>query len=397
MTFLHSFASRRSKQTGPFSKQTSRRLRSVARRSVARRSGALRSVALCLSLSLCATLAGSLSPTAAFAQPSASDKASAEALFTAGRAALDAGEYAAACEKFEASQQIDPGVGTLLYLGACYEKLGRTASAWASFREASSVARAAGQGDRADVARERAKKLEPQLFRLTVHVAKENDIEGFGLQHGPRTLSRATFGVATPVDPGSHELTASAPGYQSWSTLVSVPNGPGSQSLSVPALVKLDTPPPGPIVAPAPGAAAPTGPAPAAGPAPDSTNDDTGSGQRTAALVLGGLGVVGLGVGTALALVAMNKDSDADDLCDDSTCFDDEGIELSQDARAAGNGATVGYLVGGAALVGALVLYLTAPSGAATAGANSVTKDSGLKLNGGVGPEGGNVWLGGQF
>lgn len=378
MTTDHPFARLPSSRRPP---RAGRRLRSAA-------------FGLSLSLSLAASLA--IDADIAVAQPSAADKAAAEALFTAGRDALDAGNYAVACEKFEASQQIDPGVGTLLYLGACYEKLGRTASAWASFREASSVAQAAGQSDRAEVAKERADKLEPQLFRLTVHVAKDNSMEGFKLVHGPTPLSPATFGVPTPVDPGAHELTASAPGFQSWSRLVSVPNGPGSQTVSVPALVKLEGQAAPPAAAPVPVAEEPAaGPAPApAGPGGDTiTPEDEGSGQRTAALVLGGLGVVGVGVGTAFALVAMNKDSDADEVCEeDTTCSTEEGVTLSEDARAAGNVATVGYLVGGAALVGALVLYLTAPSGS-----SDETASSGLRLNGGVGPDGGNLWLGGQF
>jgi len=38
----------------------------------------------------------------------------------------------------------DPRPGRLLALGDCYEKAGATASAWATFREAKSLARQAG-------------------------------------------------------------------------------------------------------------------------------------------------------------------------------------------------------------------------------------------------------------
>jgi len=60
----------------------------------------------------------------------------------------------------------DPAVGTLLYLAECLEKSGRTASAWATFREASSAARASGQAERARIGQERASKLESRLVRL---------------------------------------------------------------------------------------------------------------------------------------------------------------------------------------------------------------------------------------
>src|SRR5438132_4379169 len=71
---------------------------------------------------------------------SAADKAAAEALFDQGRAAMQASDFAKACGLLERSQRIDPGIGTLLYLAECYEKHGRTASAWATFREAADAA-----------------------------------------------------------------------------------------------------------------------------------------------------------------------------------------------------------------------------------------------------------------
>src|SRR5882672_1951966 len=97
---------------------------------------------------------------------SASDKAAAEALFDQGRAAMQEGDFARACGLLERSQHIDHGVGTLLYLGECYEKSGRTASAWATFREGADAASSANEQARSRLARERAARLEPQLSRL---------------------------------------------------------------------------------------------------------------------------------------------------------------------------------------------------------------------------------------
>src|SRR5689334_16417638 len=102
---------------------------------------------------------------------SAADKAAAEALFDQGRAAMQEGDFGKACGLLERSQHIDPGIGTLLYLAECYEKSGRTASAWATFREAADAATAAKEPQRARTGRERAQRLEPLLSRLTVQVA----------------------------------------------------------------------------------------------------------------------------------------------------------------------------------------------------------------------------------
>src|SRR5262245_14503400 len=104
---------------------------------------------------------------------SASDKAAAEALFDQGRTAMQEGDFAKACGLLERSQHIDLGIGTLLYMAECYEKSGRTASAWATFREAADAAEAAKKTDRARTGRERAARLEPTLSRLTIQIAPD--------------------------------------------------------------------------------------------------------------------------------------------------------------------------------------------------------------------------------
>src|SRR6188768_4533635 len=99
-------------------------------------------------------------PTPAHAEAGAAQKAAAESLFDDGLKAMKSGHFAEACPKLEESERIDPAIGTLLYLGECYEKTGRTASAWATFREAASLANTSNQADRARVASARAQGLE---------------------------------------------------------------------------------------------------------------------------------------------------------------------------------------------------------------------------------------------
>ncbi|MFM2417004.1 MAG: hypothetical protein RL385_1727, partial [Pseudomonadota bacterium] len=74
------------------------------------------------------------------AETNAADKAAAEALFDRGLQLLRDGKVSEACSALEESESIEPGIGTMLYLADCYERLGRTASAWALFREAASRA-----------------------------------------------------------------------------------------------------------------------------------------------------------------------------------------------------------------------------------------------------------------
>src|SRR6266498_1038121 len=79
-------------------------------------------------------------PGAASAQVSAENRAAAQALFDLGRTLITSGRAEEACPKFEESQRLDPGVGTQLNLADCYDRTGRTASAWTLYIEAPRVA-----------------------------------------------------------------------------------------------------------------------------------------------------------------------------------------------------------------------------------------------------------------
>src|SRR6266542_1094605 len=149
------------------------------------------------------------------------DKPTAEALFAEGRRLMAAGNYAAACPKFAASQRLDPGVGTMLNLADCYEKTGMTASAWATFREAASAARGAGSREREQVARERADALEKSLARVNITIDAK-DARDMQVKRDGIALEPAALGTPVPVDPGKHVIEVSAPGKKKWTQTVDV-------------------------------------------------------------------------------------------------------------------------------------------------------------------------------
>src|SRR5262245_57348440 len=123
----------------------------------------------------------------------AQDKAAAEALFDEGRKLMEAKNYAAACDKFERSQQIDPSVGTLLNLGACFEKLNKLASAWTRYREAGNLA-AKTSDPRANVAAEHARQLEPKVSRLTINVTDAAKVDGLEVSRDGVKVAAALYG-----------------------------------------------------------------------------------------------------------------------------------------------------------------------------------------------------------
>jgi serine/threonine-protein kinase len=99
------------------------------------------------------------------------------------------------------------------------------------------------------------------------------------------------------------------------------------------------------------------------GPGPETTPSN-GSTQRTIGLVVGGLGVIGIGIGTVFGLSAMSKENDATkNYCDSTDHCTGQGVQLGKDAQSAATASTIAFAVGGIALAGGVLLYFTAPKG----------------------------------
>jgi serine/threonine-protein kinase len=74
-------------------------------------------------------------------------------------------------------------------------------------------------------------------------------------------------------------------------------------------------------------------------------------------------GLVSIGVGTAFGLSAKSKNDEAAGMCSGLECTDQRAITLTDDARTAATISTVGFVAGGALVVGGAALYLLAPTG----------------------------------
>ena len=144
----------------------------------------------------------------AMAPSAAAQETEGERLFREGRANMLDGRFDAACPMLAKSQELEPHVGTLLNLAACHERQGKVGSAWVEYQKALTAARAEGQTERAQLAEERIKVLEPRVPWLRVS-SSVDDVE-ISLDGGE--LARVAWDQEMPVDPGVHVVTAARGG-----------------------------------------------------------------------------------------------------------------------------------------------------------------------------------------
>ncbi len=288
---------------------------------------------------------------------SADDRAVAQQVFQEGRELMAAGRVAEACPKFAAAAQLSQTAGVRLNLAECYGKLGKTASAWVKINEALALAERSGDSVAASVARAQISALRPNLSYLTITVAPGTAARGLEVDLDGEKIPDAAWGTAFPVDPGEHEVSAQAPARSPWSTKTTVSGAGARATVSVPELPNEETravPVPGAPVGAAVSVTTTAGSAPAGG--------GERSPMRMLAVVSGGLGVTGLGIGAIFGLAASAKKSAYEQHQAHGACLDEECVALSKDALASAGASTLGFVVGGALVVTGAVLWLAAPT-----------------------------------
>jgi hypothetical protein len=111
---------------------------------------------------------------------------------------------------------------------------------------------------------------------------------------------------------------------------------------------------------------APAAPMPPSGPAPPppslkAPSHSLGT-QRLIALGAGGVGVVGLALGTAFGAIALSQRNDAKNACPGMTCSTPGGSQKWNVAASSGNVSTVALIVGALGLGGGAILWISAPT-----------------------------------
>jgi hypothetical protein len=291
----------------------------------------------------------------------------AEQLFREGRELVQSGHVDAALEKFEASQQLDPSLGTLLNLADCLERLGRTASAWARFTEAEQAARMEKDRMRERTASEHAHVLEAKLIRLRIVVGQQTGPASVTVEFDGKPLSSALIGAAMPVDPGEHRVLARAAGKRDWTSNVQLTT-PGETSdltiaelapelapeASAPVIIQAEPKPP---AAPGPSTESHEMRPPLVDVAAHTQPAHTRPGLVT--IVSGAAGLVALGIGTGYGIAARRAWNDAKDgSCSNGVCPTANAQSRSEAAGSRADISTVSFIAGGALATAAIVSYL---------------------------------------
>ncbi len=243
----------------------------------------------------------------------------AQTLFDEGKRLMKEEKYAQACPKLAESYKLQQFTGTLLNLATCNEKWGKTATAWAQFRDALATAKREANADREGYARTHIAALEPKISHLTISAGAGVDTTGLTVTLDDVSLGTAILGAALPVDPGKHVIAVAQQGKEPWKTEVEIGQESDAKSVAIPPLKDL---PPPPKEQPK---IVPIGPTKPVEPPPR---------DNTAGWVVGGTGVALLGASLFTGIEASSKWNTRNDLCPSDICkAGNGGLDADKTAR----------------------------------------------------------------
>jgi hypothetical protein len=278
-------------------------------------------------------------------EPNVHDKAA--TAFLDARKLIEQGNCDAAVPKLRESLSYESSIGARLSIVDCLEPHDPLAS-WRMLKEASVLA-LMNHDDRLSVIEQRAALLQTHLATITFKLPLASEQPGFELRVDGDLIDRYVYRYGYATSAGRHVVEASSNGKR-FAGAVNV--DVGAQAL-VDVILKGDDckTTPAPVLA-----SAPT-------PAPIF---DRGASRRTLGLALGGVGLASIANGVVFGLLTLDKKSTLESQCGGSigTCnAPNRSLEPeSEAARTTAAISTASFIIGGAALLGGVALYVTAPS-----------------------------------
>jgi hypothetical protein len=262
----------------------------------------------------------------------------AEELFRQGRAAAEAGDFARACDRFAASEKLEPAPGTLLNIADCEQHLGKLVLAEEHFElAASGFSRTDPR--RAFVVR-RVAEIEQRLAHVTVHASILP--EGAQVTRDGAPFDLRTLDQPLKADPRTTTFVVSAPGLVDRAFVVALRDGQSAEVTLGPG-----------ESAPAAASLAPI--APAESPSPRAARAT----WRTLGYVAGVTGVASIAVGAVTGALALHEASVVKGHCQIPayTC-DAQGVSAGATGQSYALASTVTLAVGAALVVTGVLLVL---------------------------------------
>jgi hypothetical protein len=289
-------------------------------------------------LATIAVLLAALGVTSAAQAVSEQDRKTAREQLTQAQDLKKQGQLQEALAHFEESQRLDPKLTTLMDLADCEEQLGKLLDAQTHFAAARDKAAHDELPQSKAKAEARRAAVEKRLAHLTLQLAADAPA-GAQVFSDDVPLEAASLGTALTTNPGEHVIVVKAPEHDDAKYSVKLADG-DNQTLPIAA---------GPLTAKA---APPPPPPPPVVVAPKVSTEDvstsSGSSRRTLGLVAGGVGIVGIGAGSALWYVGWRDSNSIGPTAD-------QQLLVGQ----------ISVIGGGVLLVTGIVLFATAPSGQA--------------------------------
>jgi len=285
-----------------------------------------------------------------------------EKLFVDAQEALKAGRVSEACTKFAESNRVDPQLGTLLNLAACHEKDHKPTSAWSEYTRLVDLATKAGDAGRADYARKRAAALAPALPQMTLHPPKTATITEIAIDG--QSIGRSALMTSVPVDPGAHVLALHA-GDRTWTQRVTIADtGTTTIDVSEPPPESVKPPPRDNVVQPPPPLVQPEAHA---------------SPLRPAGIIVAGVGLASVVVGSIFGAFAMGEQPTITAQCDGNFVCSGDGLSAANRAKAEATVSTIGFIAGGVLVaLGVTLFFVGGPSKAKTTSAHVTANGIGV-------------------
>jgi len=334
-------------------------------------------------------------------EDSAAETAAARALAVDGLKLAQAGKCDEAIPKLDRAEKLHHSAIVLSRLGECEVSQGKLVEGTEMLRKVLREALPPNPSPALSKAYEHAQSTldsaKPKIAGLTISVNAPQGTE-LHLTVDGQAVASTLLDSELPADPGDHVVEASAPGFLKASTRVTLTTADKKT-----VTLKLEVDPNAPL----PSAPSASDDAKVSGAAPSTQN---GAGPRAtepvtptappqapshaAAFVSWGLGLAGVGVGTAFGLITLKDKHNLN--CTSNVCPSSSRDSVDT-AKRSGNISTIAFGVGGAGLVLGTVLYFTV-GGSSEGQAASHTQHSFAGLEHGralVGP--GSVQLAADF